>query len=100
MTRDFVKAALLAVLGWLDNASSLTPTKIDDAAVDVGRAIVEEELLFDWFFGKVTADDGALSIEAGAPEALQAVLARRNIDWAKLAEVAGTLITLIRMFRG
>ena len=100
MTRDFVKAGLLAILSWLDKAAEATLTHIDDEAVDIGRAIVEEELLFDWFFARATADDGALSIEAGPPVALQAVLERRKIDWAKLAEVATTLITLYRMFRG
>lgn len=101
MSRDFVKLGLLAIIGWLDKAAEATDTKVDDEAVDVARAIVDEEVLFDWVFGRIQAsDDNTLSIEAGPPVAIQAVLERRKIDWAKLAEVATTLITIYRMFRG
>jgi hypothetical protein len=101
MTRDFVKAGILAVLGWLAMAASGTPTLVDDKAVEVGKAIVEEELLFDWFFGMATADDdGGLALMGDAPVALQAVLERRKIDWAQVVSVATTLVGLFRMFAG
>jgi hypothetical protein len=101
LSREAIKAGLLIIVNWLASlADSTELTKVDDEAVDVARAIVEEEVLFDWFFARgEAAADGTLSLESPTPEIL-AVMERRKIDFAKLLEIATTLWTLYRTFSG
>jgi hypothetical protein len=100
MSPTFVKQLLLSILDGLALAAQQTATSVDDHAVAMGRAIVEEDLLFQWFLNRAQADDGALALEDDPPVAMQAVLERRKIDWARLVQVATVLIQLLRAFKG
>lgn len=99
MSRAFITAILTYLLNGLDELAKTTPTKIDDEAVDVGRAIVEEGVLLDWFFANPTAADGTMNFVAATPE-VQAVLDRRKIDFGRLVEVATMLWGIYRTFAG
>jgi hypothetical protein len=100
VNRMFVTAVLSYLLNGLAELAKATTTKIDDEAVDVGRAILAEGVLLDWFYGKVTAPDGTLALEAGPSPEVLSVLSARNIDWEKFLSAATTLISLFRMFAG
>lgn len=88
--------------GVLAAVAPITPLKSDDALVTLLDAILADATLFGWVENKVinAPADGALSLEASPPVAIQAALEAKKIPWQQLVDALPVIIQIWRMFRG
>lgn len=92
---------LAAMLGFLRRLAELTPTKVDDAAVELGEAIVEDETIGRWFRGvQATAGpDGTLQLMGEPPVEVVEAFKARGFDFSRVLEMLPLLIQLFAGFK-
>jgi hypothetical protein len=100
-----LREALGRSIGLLSLLAQQTTTKVDDELVALMDAIYNSPKLMDWFATKFAESEkaggvGVLSIEAGPPETLVEEIRLRDIDWAKMAQHASTIIAIVKLLSG
>lgn len=96
MTKEFLVILLSYLLDGLDKLADATATEVDDKGVEMGRIALKEGVLLDWLFGKASAPEGTLALDAGPTPEVLSVLQKNGISWDDFKPFADSLIASLR----